>query len=171
MSIVVIFALRHALNSARKDANIENDEFYHLGAPTTTEHIFLAANNRHNQYLLQWTDNSMNKLFCFLLTLKIFSVKAKKIFYLNFLPLFLWTFLNSLPTLAAIVESNRWSAWTRKRFSIMCKPLKSLKLIVRLAFCGSKTCRMRNCMLETYIGRVKDESFLTSIMKMWQKIK
>jgi hypothetical protein len=42
------------LNSGRKDSKCEgtHDEFYHLGAPTTTEKIFLAANNRHHQYLL-----------------------------------------------------------------------------------------------------------------------
>jgi xanthine dehydrogenase/oxidase len=54
MSIVVIFALRHALNSGRRDSCCElADEYYHLGAPTTIETIFLAANNRQDQYLLK----------------------------------------------------------------------------------------------------------------------
>lgn len=54
MSVVAVFALRHALDSARKDSGIEmsEDEFYHLGAPTTAEHIFLAAKNQPEQYLL-----------------------------------------------------------------------------------------------------------------------
>jgi xanthine dehydrogenase/oxidase len=54
MSIVVIFALRHALNSAKIDSGLKlREEFYHLGAPTTTETIFLDANNMIDQYLLK----------------------------------------------------------------------------------------------------------------------
>lgn len=53
MSIVSIFALRHALDSARKDSGITSDEYYHLGAPTTSETIFLAANNSIDQFLLK----------------------------------------------------------------------------------------------------------------------
>lgn len=54
MSIVVVFALRHALESARRDSGIDaNDEdFFHLGAPTTCEQIFLAANNQTEHYKL-----------------------------------------------------------------------------------------------------------------------
>lgn len=52
MSIVSIFALRYALDSARKDSGITNDEYYHLGAPSTAETIFLAANNSVGQFML-----------------------------------------------------------------------------------------------------------------------
>lgn len=53
MSIVALFALRHALNSARIDTGIKSDEeFYHLGAPTTVEKIFLTANNKPESFLL-----------------------------------------------------------------------------------------------------------------------
>jgi len=51
MSIVVIFALRHALNSARMDSGLEK-EFFHLGAPSTTETIFLATGNNFKDYKL-----------------------------------------------------------------------------------------------------------------------
>ncbi|CAO1351447.1 unnamed protein product [Diamesa serratosioi] len=53
MSIVSIFALRHALDSARKDSGITNDVYYHLGAPSTAETIFSAANNSIDQFLLK----------------------------------------------------------------------------------------------------------------------
>jgi xanthine dehydrogenase/oxidase len=52
MSIVVLFALRHALNSARADSGIQHDEFFHLGAPSSTEKIFLIANNAPEMFLL-----------------------------------------------------------------------------------------------------------------------
>ena len=53
LSIVALFALRHALDSARRDSGIESeDDFYHLGAPTTAEQIFFSANNQMEQYLL-----------------------------------------------------------------------------------------------------------------------
>lgn len=51
MSVVVLFALRCALNSARSDAGIKHN-WFHMGAPTTTENIFLAAGNDLNQYEL-----------------------------------------------------------------------------------------------------------------------
>lgn len=52
MSYSAVMAIRHALNSARKDSTIESDDFFHLGAPTTVEKIFLAANNSMKQFLL-----------------------------------------------------------------------------------------------------------------------
>lgn len=53
MSIVAVAALRHALNSARKDSKKDEDQdYYHLGAPTTAEQIFLAAFNDDKQYAL-----------------------------------------------------------------------------------------------------------------------
>lgn len=54
MAVSVISALRHALDSARVDSGLKlEDEHYHLGAPTTPETIFLAANNQIKQYLLK----------------------------------------------------------------------------------------------------------------------
>ena len=52
MSIVAVTALRHALDSARDDSGLKADaEFYHLGAPSTSELIFLAANNQPEQFI------------------------------------------------------------------------------------------------------------------------
>ncbi|XP_055381707.1 uncharacterized protein LOC129612212 isoform X2 [Condylostylus longicornis] len=42
LSVSIVFAIRHALDSARKDAGIEK-KWYHLGAPTTPEIIMLNA--------------------------------------------------------------------------------------------------------------------------------
>lgn len=52
MAIVALFALRHALDSARKDSGIDSDEFYQLGAPTTPEEIFLKCNNKPEMFLI-----------------------------------------------------------------------------------------------------------------------
>lgn len=52
MSIVALFALRHALDSARKDSGVENQEFYKLGAPTTAEEIFLASKIKPESFLI-----------------------------------------------------------------------------------------------------------------------
>ena len=49
MSVVVLFALRHALDSARKDSGIVDDEYYDLGAPTC-EKIFLVGNTKHEAF-------------------------------------------------------------------------------------------------------------------------
>lgn len=54
MSVVAIHALRHALDSAREDSGLKlQDEHYHLGAPTSSETIFLAANNQAQHYLFK----------------------------------------------------------------------------------------------------------------------
>jgi hypothetical protein len=54
MSVVVLAALRHALDSGRSDSGLKvDDEFYHLGAPTTAENIFLSANNKPEQFILK----------------------------------------------------------------------------------------------------------------------
>ncbi|KAL7051325.1 hypothetical protein ACKWTF_004430 [Chironomus riparius] len=49
MSVVVLFALRHALDSARKDSGIVDDEYYDLGLPTC-EKIFLMGNTKHEAF-------------------------------------------------------------------------------------------------------------------------
>jgi hypothetical protein len=49
MSVVVLFALRHALDSARKDSGILEDVYYDLGSPTT-EKIFLVGNTKHEAF-------------------------------------------------------------------------------------------------------------------------
>lgn len=54
MAIVAVNALRHALDSARADSGLKTeDEFYHLGAPSTAETIFLSANNKPEQFILK----------------------------------------------------------------------------------------------------------------------
>jgi hypothetical protein len=53
MSFVVVNAIRHALDSARKESTKKDEtEFYHLGSPSAPEHIFLTANNTDVDYLL-----------------------------------------------------------------------------------------------------------------------
>lgn len=51
MSIVVLHALRDALDSARKDGGIKG-EWYNLGAPTTVEDTFIAAGTNFEQFSL-----------------------------------------------------------------------------------------------------------------------
>jgi hypothetical protein len=54
MAVVVLFALHHALDSARKDAGtLRNGYQFKLGAPTTVESTFLAADTTFDQFLLQ----------------------------------------------------------------------------------------------------------------------
>ncbi|XP_058831229.1 uncharacterized protein LOC131689891 [Topomyia yanbarensis] len=52
MAIVVLFALRNALRSARKDAGLP-DEWIPLGTPTTPDQVYLLAGNNIQQYLLK----------------------------------------------------------------------------------------------------------------------
>ncbi|KAJ6644052.1 Xanthine dehydrogenase [Pseudolycoriella hygida] len=52
MSIVVLFALRYALDSARNDAGV-TEKWFKLGAPTTPDIIFMNAGNSINSYKLQ----------------------------------------------------------------------------------------------------------------------
>lgn len=51
MSIVVIFALRHALESARTDAGI-TDKWFEMGAPSTPDTLFLKAGNQLEHFKL-----------------------------------------------------------------------------------------------------------------------
>ncbi|KAL7051324.1 hypothetical protein ACKWTF_004429 [Chironomus riparius] len=53
MAVVVLCALHHALDSARKDADTLNGYQFKLGAPTTVESTFLAADTSFDQFLLQ----------------------------------------------------------------------------------------------------------------------
>ncbi|XP_070499175.1 uncharacterized protein [Chironomus tepperi] len=53
MAVVVLCALHHALDSARKDAGtVGNGYQFKLGAPTTVESTFLAADTSFDQFLL-----------------------------------------------------------------------------------------------------------------------
>lgn len=51
MSIVVIFALRHALESARKDAGIVG--WFEMGSASTPDKLFASAGNALEQFKLQ----------------------------------------------------------------------------------------------------------------------
>lgn len=50
-SIVVLLAVRNAINSARSDAGLP-DDWLEVSAPLTAEDIFLLAGNKHDQYTL-----------------------------------------------------------------------------------------------------------------------
>ncbi|XP_055686789.1 uncharacterized protein LOC129792085 isoform X2 [Lutzomyia longipalpis] len=52
MSIVVLFALRNALDAVRKDAGAADGSYYTMGAPTTSEDILLLAGNSVEQFTL-----------------------------------------------------------------------------------------------------------------------
>ncbi|XP_062708343.1 xanthine dehydrogenase isoform X1 [Aedes albopictus] len=51
MTIVVLFALRYALRSARKDAGLP-DNWIPMGTPTTPDQVYLLAGNTTEQYML-----------------------------------------------------------------------------------------------------------------------
>lgn len=54
MAVVILGALRHALDSAREDSGLNiDDDFYHLGAPSTPETIFMLANNIIDDFKLK----------------------------------------------------------------------------------------------------------------------
>lgn len=50
MSVVTICALRYGIESARKDAGI--NEWFELGAPTTVEQVFSNSGNSITDYKL-----------------------------------------------------------------------------------------------------------------------
>ncbi|XP_059620522.1 xanthine dehydrogenase-like isoform X2 [Phlebotomus argentipes] len=52
MSIVVLFALRNALDAVRKDSGAADGSYYSMGAPTTAENILLLAGNNVDQFSL-----------------------------------------------------------------------------------------------------------------------
>ncbi|GAB0094687.1 hypothetical protein DMENIID0001_100120 [Sergentomyia squamirostris] len=51
LSIVVLFAIRYALNSARSNAG-NTDTWYNMGAPSTIEEILLLTENRYQDFHL-----------------------------------------------------------------------------------------------------------------------
>ncbi|GAB0094282.1 xanthine dehydrogenase [Sergentomyia squamirostris] len=52
MAIVALFALRHAIDAARKDSGASDGTYYALGAPTTAENILLLSANNIDQFVL-----------------------------------------------------------------------------------------------------------------------
>lgn len=51
MSVVIIFALRNAINSARRDAGI-TDPWFALGSAQTPEQVFMHCANATTSYKL-----------------------------------------------------------------------------------------------------------------------
>uniref|UniRef100_A0A1L8DXU8 Indole-3-acetaldehyde oxidase n=2 Tax=Nyssomyia neivai TaxID=330878 RepID=A0A1L8DXU8_9DIPT len=52
MSIVVLFALRNALDAVRKESGVSDGSYYAMGAPTTSEDILLLSGNSTDQFTL-----------------------------------------------------------------------------------------------------------------------
>lgn len=50
MAVATIFALRHAIQSARRDAGI--NEWFALDAPATPERVFMSSGNSLSEYKL-----------------------------------------------------------------------------------------------------------------------
>lgn len=50
-AVVVLYALRYALNAARKDAGLPNT-WYDIKGPATTEDIFLLSGTNKNNFML-----------------------------------------------------------------------------------------------------------------------
>jgi hypothetical protein len=54
MAVVALFALHHAIDAARNDAGSLDDGYqFDMGAPTTTENIFLSTGTNPQQFLLK----------------------------------------------------------------------------------------------------------------------
>ena len=52
MAVVVAFALRYAIDAARRDVGLKDEDYYVLSAPLSPEKLFLAANNNLQDYKL-----------------------------------------------------------------------------------------------------------------------
>lgn len=52
MAVVVVFALRYALASARKDAGIPTNEWFQLGSASTPDVIHALAGTKPEQFAL-----------------------------------------------------------------------------------------------------------------------
>lgn len=51
MSVVVLFALRYAINSARRDAG-NNDAWFAMGSATTPEQVFMHCLNETGAFTM-----------------------------------------------------------------------------------------------------------------------
>ena len=52
MAVVAAFALRYAIDAARRDVGLKDEDYYVLSAPLSPEKLFLAANNMLQDYKL-----------------------------------------------------------------------------------------------------------------------
>jgi hypothetical protein len=53
MAVVASLALRHAIDSARRDNGLKDSDWYTLEAPISPEKIFLSSGNSYKDYKLQ----------------------------------------------------------------------------------------------------------------------